>query len=70
MNIETYLFLPSEFSDEEVYGYRWQVDDEVYVRVIGESGIGNLQTKIEMNHSSPLVVFTAATAVLYLNMII
>ena len=63
--------MPEEFSDREVYGYRWQVGDEVYARVIGESGIGNLQTKIEMNHSIKQLAFVAATtAVLCLNMII
>ena len=62
--------MPEEFSDRELYGYRWQVGDEVFARVIGESGIGNLQTKIEMNNSVQLAVAIATTAVLYLNMII
>jgi hypothetical protein len=48
--------LPKVGSDIETFGYRWQVKDEVYIRVIGESGVGNSQQKIEMKTAVELAI--------------
>ena len=46
-----YLYLPKEGSDPDVFGFRWQVGDQVWARVITQQNYLNSEEKFLMKNA-------------------